>query len=396
MVHGNIAKSIQKVFNIFGWYVYSYIRHDFGLGLVARFHGLAAWREWYCAGVGGVGHFIHIEAKALMAWLTFLFSAALIVFAGVKLTCYADKLSDALNLGKLWIGVLLLGFVTSLPEAITSLMAVMTLGADNLAVGNLLGSNVFNPILMLVLDLAYRKGSVTNAIHPNRSHTVSAFFVGVMTLGVMIEMFWCRQGVVPQLGFLSLGSCFLIVFYIGAMRYLGAIDGSAGKERLPLETSSTGLGGLLLKLGLCGGLVVVGALFLTQSADSLAQQTGLGRTFVGSLFLALATSLPEMVVTLSALRLGVLDLAVGNILGSNMTNLFILGICDAVGPGVLLADVEPTHLGTACLGFVLCAVVIGGIHWRHKKAFLNVGWDSWLLAVLFVGGTLALYWDILF
>ena len=89
-----------------------------------------------------------------MAWITFIVSAAGIVYAGVLLTKYADILSDRLHLGKTWVGIVLLGFVTSLPEAITSLISVVSLTADDLAIGNLFGSNNFNPMLICLIIYA--------------------------------------------------------------------------------------------------------------------------------------------------------------------------------------------------------------------------------------------------
>ena len=111
-----------------------------------------------------------------MCWIQFIISSVFIVFSGIKLTKYADIISDRLGWGKVWIGVLLLGLVTSLPEAITSFASIVYLQADNLAIGNLLGSNTFNPMIIVVLDILYRGGSVTNAVKTNRSHDISAVF----------------------------------------------------------------------------------------------------------------------------------------------------------------------------------------------------------------------------
>jgi len=108
-----------------------------------------------------------------MDWIEFTVGATLIIIAGIKLTRYADVISDRLSLGKVWIGIVILGLVTSLPEAITSLVSIISLSAYDLAIGNLVGSNNFNPMLLVVMDIIYRKGPVTNAISPDKSHRVS-------------------------------------------------------------------------------------------------------------------------------------------------------------------------------------------------------------------------------
>ena len=82
--------------------------------------------------------------------------------------------------------------------------------------------------------------------------------------------------------------------------------------------------------------VVAAALWLPQLGSELARQTGLGEAFVGSLFIAITTSLPEIVVSLAAVRIGALDLGIGNVLGSNLFNLLILGLDD-----VFYNDVPP-------------------------------------------------------
>ena len=133
-------------------------------------------------------------------------------------------------------------------------------------------------------------------------------------------------------------------------------------------------------------------MWLAGSADVIAEQTGLGRTFFGGVFLAFITSLPEMVVSLSALRLNSLDLAIGNIFGSNMTNMFILFICSLFHRGgPILGTVSSAHVITAMLGIVLTYVAISGIYVKNKKTVFGLGWDSLVMAFFFIVGTGILY-----
>jgi len=330
-----------------------------------------------------------------MLWFEFILSATIIVAAGTRLTVCADKLSDRLQLGKVWIGVVLLGLVTSLPEAITSLTAVISLRSYDLAVGNLLGSNAINPMLTVIMDLLYRRGSVTDAVKPNRSHTVSAGFAILLTATVAAEILWAGRFPLLKVGWVSVGSVAVAVFYFFGMRRLARLS--------PVESVLSPLAGRGGEAGLSiprivaeflasTVFVVGGGIWLARSADAIAALTGLGGTFFGSIFLALATSLPEMVVSLSALRLGAWDLAIGNIFGSNMTNMFILFICDLAGAsGPLLGGVSAAHILTAVLSVLLVSVALGGIFMKNKKKFAGLGWDSWLMIVLYLSGTAALY-----
>ena len=329
-----------------------------------------------------------------MYWLPFLISAGIIIFSGVRLTTYADQLGDHLKFGKIWIGIILLGFVTSLPELVTSLVSVISVGSADLAVGNLLGSNNFNPMLIVMMDLVYRKGSVTNAVVPLPSHKTSAIFTIILSLIVIGEILFGAQWPVLAGGRLSVGGLGIVFIYFFGMKWLTVLGAKEAAVH-PVSTASvkSSLPKVCLNLGMSAALIVVAAVVLTHSADALAEHTGLGRTFVGTIFLALVTSLPEMVVTISALKLGSFDLAVGNIFGSNMINIFIIPVCDMFYPGeLLLSGVATTHVFTAILSVTLIAIMFKGISTRDKKSILGLGWDSAIMLVLFCAGAYFLYW----
>jgi len=329
-----------------------------------------------------------------MHWVIFAISALIIIISGIELTKSADILSDKINLGKTWVGIILLGMVTSMPEAITSLASIIQINADDLAIANLLGSNNFNPILLVVMDFAYRKGAITNDIHYKKIHKFSAFFAIILTLVVILEMIMSKNGVVLKVGSFSLGTLFLCIFYLGFMRYLSVIE---AKEQEPStggteRAQGSPLGLILTRLCISTICVIAAAMFLANSADTIALKSGLGRTFVGSIFLAFVTSLPEMVVTLSALRLGQLDLALGNIFGSNMTNIFIVFLCESFHKGgPILSMVSPTHIFTASLSIILILIIIWGLKTKNKKSYFQIGVDSLFMLMLFLLGTGLLY-----
>ncbi len=124
--------------------------------------------------------------------------------------------------------------------------------------------------------------------------------------------------------------------------------------------------------------MLVAGSWLPEAADGLAQALGLSRSVVGTIFMATVTTLPEMAVTLSALRLGALDMAIGNLLGSNLFNVLILAIDDlAFVQGPLLAAVEPAHAGTAVTALVMTGLVIVGLVLRPRGRVLRVlSWVS--------------------
>ena len=326
-----------------------------------------------------------------MHWIIFLVSALVTVLAGIRLTIFADKLSDKLKLGKLWIGIVLLGMVTSLPEAITTIFSIISLNAENMAVGNLLGSNNVNPMLLVMMDFLYRKGSVSDDIHPQASHRVSAFFAVVLTLIVVLEIGFSSF---PKTGPLTIGGiliCFMYFYGMHKMSKLDADPAAVIQPELQREAPES-LAVIWLNLLASAAVVTIAAIWLAKSADTIALQTGLGRTFVGTILLAFVTSLPELVVTLSAMRLGTLDLAVGNVYGSNMTNMFILVLCGLVSPdGALVDGVSKTHVITGVSSIALVLISITGIMKKGKKKYFRLGWDSIIMLILFILGSVILY-----
>ena len=330
-----------------------------------------------------------------MYWFEFFASAAVIIFAGTRLTVCADRIGDELHIGKVWIGVILLGVATSLPEAITSLTAIISLQANDLAIGNLLGSNSFNPMIIVVMDVLYRQGSVTNAVHPKESHKVSAGFAMALAFLVIFDIIFNRMFPAFHFGPISIGGALIAVFYFYGVRRLwklGAGDSVISSVKAGLVKEGVSIQWIWVQFAVSTAFVIAGAMWMAKSADTIAFETGLGRTFVGSIFLAIATSLPELVVSLSALKLREFDLAIGNIFGSNMVNMFILFICGLFYPArPILATVSPTHIFTAALSILLVYVAIRGIFERNKKTVLGMGWDSIIMILLFIAGTSCLY-----
>jgi len=324
-----------------------------------------------------------------MIWIKFTFSAALIVFSGIRLTRYADILSETKHLGKVWVGAVLLGLVTSLPEAFTSLASVISVGSVDLAVGNIVGSNNFNPVLIVLLDMVYRKGSVTNMIRLKPSHTLSAryacFLMFFLVLGLLLAP--SIGGVGP----VGLESYMIVALYFWGMRCVAKADPSENGNTVERKNSATAMHKVYLNLAGSALAVVIGAVWLAQAADVIAVETGLGRTFVGTFFLGLVTSLPEMIVTLSALRIGSVDLAIGNIFGSNMTNVVFVFLCDLVTPTPILGTVSQAHLVPAVSSILMVMIVMEGIRRNKKKSFQGVGWDSFLLLGLFLVNIVAVY-----
>lgn len=318
-----------------------------------------------------------------LAWLALQFAlcALAIARAGYILSRSADALAEAYGWGRGWVGLAMLATVTSLPELASALSAVTFVDAPNLAVGNVLGACVVNLTSLAVVDLVYRQQPMYRAA--GNTHMLSAGF-GVVMLG-FVAMSLVAGPHAPHLWGVGLYSPVLVAVYLMALRSIfahehpertGAPD-AAPAVRPPRD----GVRREWLRFGAAAVVVLAAGLWLPEVADGLSQALGLSRSFVGTIFMSLVTTLPEMAVTFAALRIGALDMAIGNLLGSNLFNLTILSVADvAYRAGPLLADAAPAHAGTAATALAMTGLVIVGLVLRPQGRV--AGLASWISAGL--------------
>ncbi len=317
-------------------------------------------------------------------WFVFLISALLIYVSGTRLSASAEKIAKETGLGSLWVGMILLSLATSLPELIASWRAV-NIGAPDLAVGNLLGSNLFNLGIIALIDLVQGKGAIFNNISRN-GHKTTTIFIILMTFMVIagFNIPWHFAGISPVTPFL-----FMTYLAVAYLLRQGKNDKKSGEaspvSRKPLYKA-------LLSFTLSSGVIVLAAIKLADAAEALAEITGWGYTFVGSMFLALSTSLPEIVTATAAAKMGAFDLAVGSVLGSNLTNLAILFPVDIFYyQGPLLFFLSPLHLVTAAMGILLALLVYLGLVRPSSIVLGDIGLNSLFILVGYIASMVILF-----
>jgi len=328
----------------------------------------------------------------LLPWLKLMACAALIGIAGPVLTRYGDMIARLTGLSRSWIGLVLLATATSLPELFTGVSAVTVADAPNIAVGDALGSCIFNLAMLVVLDVMSRDEPMYRRI--DQGHIMTAGF-GIILIGFVGALLIVgRSGLDFPFLHVSAYTPLIIVLYLVAMRATFVYE----RRRKP--TPETGKADLKVTLKmaiaryLMAGAVVAGAgIWLPFIGVELADAMGWRTTFVGTLFIAGATSLPELVVTISALRLGVVDMAIANLLGSNLFDILILAIDDLVyTPGPLLASVSPTHAVSAFAAVIMSGIFIVALLYRPETRFLGtVGWASLSLMAVYLLTSYAIY-----
>ncbi|MCS6939926.1 MAG: sodium:calcium antiporter [Roseiflexus sp.] len=330
----------------------------------------------------------------LLTWLLFIACAAVILVAGTQLSRYGDVIADMTGLGRTWIGVVLLASVTSLPELITGLSSVAIFRVPNIAMGDIAGSCMFNLLIIAMLDALHGPSPISARVH--QGQVLSASF-GVILLG-LVGLSIILGEMLPVIGWVSVSSLIFVAIYLLAMRTIFTYEqrrivaefvAEMATETEARHPSAARVYGLFT---LNAVLIVGAATYLPGLAETLAETTGLGQTFFGTIFVALSTSLPEVVVSIAALRIGAIDMAVGNVFGSNLFNIGILALDDLFyTPGPLLAAIEMSHIIAVMAAMIMTAIAIVGLTYRSDSKRLFVAWDTLGIAVVYALANVALY-----
>lgn len=333
----------------------------------------------------------------------FVLSAWLVVrFAG-KLTKYADALEKKTDISAVWIGTICLAIVTSLPEAVTTIGAALLEGALNLGVGNLCGSNTFNLLILVVLDLLRGRTPLLLGV---QSGLVVAAGGGVIMMALVAVATGFHQAVAADEGGGWTGPIMSVVIFVAyfLMSHLSSRELPISDTSQPVVPAGPAqvyrytVDRIVKKLVFYAVTLILVAVWLLFVCDALARTPitigkwnfVLGHTVTGSFLLSAATSFPEFFVCMAALRLGQTNMAVANLLGSNMVNMaFIpvmhLFVWDAGFYGQLAGA---PILVLLCTGMLMSTVFIVGVLARSKRSYFLLGWDTVSILVIYIAGAI--------
>jgi cation:H+ antiporter len=322
-----------------------------------------------------------------MTWIVFVASSAALVLAAIKMAQYGDVIAVRTRLGGMFIGVLLLAGATSLPELLTTINSFGQ-GVPGLAAGNMLGSNMFNMLLLAVLDLVNQQARILRRVA--MTHALTAALASAM-IGLVV--FFILADIDLKIGWMGADSLVLIAVYIGGIRLIQengqasgmTIELPAGRPVMPLWRAAIGFAAAT-------AVLAVVTPWLVRSSIQIAEITGLGTGFVGTTLLAMVTSLPETVAVIAAARLGAYDMAVGNLFGSNVFNMFALGVSDLFyTPGRFLGVIDPAFALVGMLGLLLTILALIGNIARVERRLIFVEADALLIMLVYLGGMFFLY-----
>lgn len=315
--------------------------------------------------------------------LQYLILSFVVVLSSVRISSCVDQLDKQTKIG----GAVIAG-VTSLPELITSISSITMLNNPDLAFGNILGSNAFNIFILAIGNLIFLKYMLFN--HTGKSNTKTNIISTIIYLIILFSFYSLSLG---KVGHVGISSIFIAMLYYINLKFISTEEENS--EDSEEETSSCSLPALIFQLIFFGIMIIVSSLLISITTDKIAQQTGIGSSFIGAMFLGVATSLPEMTGLISLIKLRNYDLAVGNIVGSNLFNfgiialtdlfylsgsifeitdtsntlLVVVGLCESIILTYMLLRKEVKNLFSYCLP----SLIIVGIYFYFIVASLNNG-----------------------
>jgi len=318
-----------------------------------------------------------------LVWLKLVVCILIIFFSGQKVAKYGDIIAERSGIGQVWMGLIAVALITSLPELFTGISAVTLVDAPDLAVGDLIGANAFNMLNLALLDIAHRNGPLLAAASP--THRLTGWFSLLLILVVAISLLVSAHFYTMPIGWIGWYTPVIIILYLLSVRQIFRYE----KRQPAIQETGMYRGEessrkIYLYFAISAAFIIGAGIWLAGIGDEIALVTGWGQSFVGSLFLAFTTTLPEITVSFAAMRMGATDLAVANMIGSNLFNLTIIPVTDLIYvKGPILAGVSESHQITAAAVIAMTLLFIAGLRFKPKRYF-RLSWWNCAMIVLFL------------
>ena len=324
-------------------------------------------------------------------FVNFIICAIIILYCGKRVAKYGDAIAEKTGLSGLWIGVILVSVATSLPELFTGISSTVFINAPNLTVGNLFGANTYNLANIAILDFLNKGTPLLSSVSTGQLLTAALSLVplSIAVLGILLG------SKVPELSFanISLFSVLILTAYLISTRIIFNFEKKEQrlcreihkkKEKVLFKYDDFSLRQASIYYTIFAIMIAGSGIWLAYIGDDLARILGLGQNFIGSLFLGFATTLPEITVSISALRLGAKELAVANMLGSNLFNIAIIFVNDIMyRKSPIFTTLSQQHILTAFIVIIMTIIVGTGLILKPKNK-TKLGLSGYAIALILV------------
>lgn len=342
------------------------------------------------------------ELPLLFAIPVFAVAAIVVWMAGVRITRYANVISERTGMGQALVGLLLLGGVTSLPElavAITSAAA----GDGPLAVNSILGGIAMQVAILALADALIGRKALTHVL-PDPTIMLRGglkiLLLSIVTAAIVV-------GDTPVV-FAGVWMWLLAIATGISMWILSRVQGTqpwrANEKEFTIEKEDArakkkaekdadkSLKWAVTRAAIAGTLIIIAGYVLSRTGDAIAQQSGLGQSFVATILLAIATSLPELSTVFSAVRAGLYTMAVSDIFGTNLFDISFLFLADVFdGGGAIMANAGPYEAFASIIAISVTAAFMVGLAERRNRTFLRMGYDSLAVLTIYFAGLIVLF-----
>ncbi|MEX1081677.1 MAG: sodium:calcium antiporter [Halofilum sp. (in: g-proteobacteria)] len=319
----------------------------------------------------------------------FLLGAAVIAVAGTRLSAAADRLADRTGLGEAVTGAVLLGAATSLSGIAASVTAAVD-GLPTLALSNAIGGIAAQTVFLAFADIAYRRANLEHAAASAPNMMQASLLI------VLLALMLCAM-ILPPIAILGVHPVtpILVVAYVYGLHLVHrSRDEPMWRPRMTGETRvdkpDEPQGGqaavrVAAEFALAGIVVLAAGIAVARSGGVIAAQTGISESVVGALLVAVATSLPELVTSVAAVRRGALTLAVAGVIGGNAFDTLFAAVADGFyRAGSLYHSVTSHEMFLIALTILMTAVLLLGLIRRERSGPGGIGFESCLVLVLYV------------
>ena len=289
-----------------------------------------------------------------MDGIFFLVLAFFTVITSIKLSYYGDELGKRIRGGAVIIGGLLIASITSLPELVTSISAVMI---DNLTLsfGDILGSNMFNIFVLAVYNIYFFKSDVFKLA--SKKYILECI---ILIFDYIFILFACKNILINVCTFMLIFS--YIIYLISAMK------GGHDEE----DSTSNQEKYVLFKFILCGLFMIILSIMLTIEADKISHMyPNFSSSTIGAILLGITTSLPEVVTTFALLKLGNINMAISNMLGSNIFNFLVLSIADIISFNHIYLYVDSYSMYYVFGGLLITILFMSNLLFKYNSKLFN-------------------------
>lgn len=341
-----------------------------------------------------------LDFAGLGLWLNlaiFAGAAVAVWMSGVKITGYANAISEKTGVGQAFIGVVLLGGITSLPELAVGVTSSLS-GDASLAVNSILGGIAMQVAILALADMLIGRRALTSVI----PDPVVMLQGGFKILLLSIVAASIVVGDVPVL-FSGVWMWLLAAVTGFGMWVLSRtqrdrpwiandeeVTPEKEEERARKEAEDSKKKSLRVvgwATAGCGAVIIVAGYLLSRSGEAIAEATALGQSFIGAVLVAIATSLPEVSTVFSATRAGLYTMAMSDIFGTNLIDLSLLFIIDVA----VMNGAGRFEAFAALIAITVTAIFFIGLVERRDRTILRMGYDSFAVLSVYLAGLVVLY-----